>query len=151
MSESAIPDGYHTVNPYLVNRGAAAVVDLLVAAFGAEVKRRLTAPDGRLINAEVRVGDSMVMLGEAEGDSAMPGSLYLYVEDVDATYSRALAAGAESLMEPADMYYGDRNAGVKDSAGNCWWIATHVEDVDPEEMERRAAAHEKRKGAEEAG
>jgi PhnB protein len=82
------------------------------------------------------------MMGEARDEwPAMPGSLYLYVPDTDAVYKRAMEAGGKSLMEPADQFYGDRNAGVVDPSGNYWWIATHVEDVPPEEMEKRAAAH----------
>lgn len=142
MAVSKIPAGYHTVNPYLSVKGAKEVVAFVEQAFDGEVQSRLVMPDGRLMNAEVRVGDSMVMVGEAKGDFARSGSIYLYVEDTDAVYRRAIEAGATSLMEPADMYYGDRNAGVEDVGGNWWWIATHIEDVDPEEIQRRAEAHE---------
>jgi PhnB protein len=91
------------------------------------------------MHAEVFIGDSAVMMGEPVGETpALPGSLYLYVEDTDSTYRRAIDAGATSLMEPANQFYGDRNAGIKDPSGNMWWIATHVEDVTPEEMARRA-------------
>ena len=93
------------------------------------------------MNTELRIGDSIVMMGEPMGEfSPMPCSLYLYVTDVDGVYARALRAGAASLREPANQFYGDRSAGVKDACGNFWWIATHVEDVPREELERRAAA-----------
>jgi PhnB protein len=101
---------------------------------------RFSGPDGTVGHAEVRIGGSPVMMGEARGPwPAMPCAIYLYVNDTDAVYRRALAAGATSLMEPADQFYGDRNAGVKDPCGNFWWIATHKEDVSPEELQARAA------------
>ncbi len=93
------------------------------------------------MHAQVKIGDSFVMMGEPMGEfQPMPASIYLYVEDTDATYQRALEAGATSIMEPADQFYGDRNAGVKDPFGNLWWIGTHIEDVSPEEIEKRAKA-----------
>jgi uncharacterized glyoxalase superfamily protein PhnB len=142
MAVKAIPDGYHAITPYLVVPGVAKLLDFLKEAFGAEETHpRMTRPDGTVMHAEVRIGDSRVMLGEASDRfPAMPGSLYLYVPDTDALYRRALAAGATSLMEPADQFYGDRNAGVKDPSGNAWWIATHKEDVSHEELVRRAQA-----------
>jgi PhnB protein len=98
-------------------------------------------PDGSVGHAEVRIGDSVVMVGGAGGEwPAVRAALHLYVADVDASYQAALAAGATSTAEPADQFYGDRRANVIDSAGNQWFIATHVEDVSPEELERRAAA-----------
>jgi uncharacterized glyoxalase superfamily protein PhnB len=100
---------------------------------------RMPTPDGTIMHAEVRIGDSPVMMGEARGEhKPMPGSIYLYVDDTDATYRRALQAGATSLMEPADQFYGDRSASVVDPVGNHWFIATHIEDVPPEELARRA-------------
>jgi uncharacterized glyoxalase superfamily protein PhnB len=137
----AIPEGYHTVTPYLIVEGASRLIDFMKQAFDAREVERMAMPDGTIRHAEVKVGDSMIMMGDAGGDwKAMPASLYLYVDDADATYRRALQAGATSLMEPADQFYGDRNAGVKDPVGNIWWIATHKEDVAPEEIKRRAAA-----------
>jgi uncharacterized glyoxalase superfamily protein PhnB len=137
-----IPDGYHSITPYLIVPGVARLLDFLKEAFGAEETHpRMTRPDGAVMHAEVRIGDSRLMMGEPGGNwTPMPGSLYLYVPDTDAVYRRALAAGATSLMEPADQFYGDRNAGVKDPSGNSWWIATHKEDVSHEEMVRRAQA-----------
>lgn len=141
MPVKPIPEGYHTVTPYLTVPGVARLIEFLKQAFGAEEKERMARPDGAVMHAEVRIGDSMVMLGEPSGNfSPMPAMIYLYVDDTDAAYRRALEAGATSMMEPADQFYGDRNAGVKDPSGNLWWIATHKEDVPPEEMKRRAEA-----------
>ncbi|MFQ5986473.1 MAG: VOC family protein [Thermoplasmata archaeon] len=135
------PEGYHTVMPYLVVPGAKELIGFLEHTFGGEVTERFDEPDGRVSHAEVRIGDSIVMMGEpTERTETQPAHLYVYVNNTDDTYDRALKAGAVSLMEPKDQFYGDRNAGVKDAFGNVWWIATHVEDVPPEEMRRRAEA-----------
>lgn len=144
MAVKPIPDGYHTVTPYLVVAEVAQLIDFLKQAFGAAEIQRTTRPDGSIGHAEVRMGDSRVMMGEAGGEfPPMPGMLHLYVEDADALYQRALQAGATSLREPEDQFYGDRMAGVKDKFGNQWWIATHIEDVSPEEMARRQEAMKK--------
>jgi uncharacterized glyoxalase superfamily protein PhnB len=141
MAVKLIPEGYHTVTPYLVVPDVACLIDFLVQAFGAKETHRMSRPDGSIGHAEVKIGDSAVMMGQSNDQwKPMPGSIYLYVDDTDATYRRALEAGATSLMEPADQFYGDRNAGVQDPTGNMWWIATHKEDVAPEELARRAAA-----------
>ena len=142
MAVKAIPDGYHSVTPYLVVPGVAILLDFLKQAFDAqEVHPPMRRPDGSIMHAEVRVGDSVVMIGEPRGEfTSMPGSLYVYVSDTDAVYKRALQAGAISLTEPADQFYGDRSAGVQDPVGNRWWIATHKEDVSPKELTKRAAA-----------
>jgi uncharacterized glyoxalase superfamily protein PhnB len=136
-----IPSGYHTVTPYIRVTGAAEFIDFLTQAFGAKENHRSLAPDGSIMHADVTIGDSHVMLTEGmENFPPLPGSNFLYVADVDATYRSAIDAGATSMMEPADQFYGDRNGGVKDAYGNQWWIGTHVEDLTPEEMARRAAA-----------
>jgi len=137
-----IPEGYSSVTPYLVVEGAERVVRFLRQAFGAAERfPPMRRPDGTIMHAEMRIGDSVVMLAEASVDyHPMPTCFYLYVEDVDGTYRRALQSGAISLTEPKDQFYGDRSAGVQDQAGNCWWIATHKEDVSEEEMERRFRA-----------
>jgi PhnB protein len=136
-----IPEGYHSVTPYLVVSGAPRVIEFLERTFHASEISRHTRPDGSIMHAEVRVGDSIIMIGEATGEwPAMPSGLYVYVEDVDAAYRRALQAGATSIAEPKDQFYGDRSGGVKDPSGNTWWIGTHVEDVSPEELERRQQA-----------
>ncbi len=139
MPVRKVPEGYHNVTPYLIVRDAHQVLEFLKQAFGAEQKELMLGPDGKIGHAEVQIGDSIVMMGEAgERWKPMPTSLYVYVSDTDATYKRALELGASSLMEPADQFYGDRNAGVSDPSGNFWWIATHIEDVSQEELERRA-------------
>ena len=133
-----IPDGYHTLTPFLTVHGAAQLIDFLKQAFDAQEHSRTARPDGTVMHADLQLGDSRLMVAEAtEQWKASPAGLYVYVPDTDATYRRALEAGATSLMEPGDQFYGDRNAGVKDAFGNSWWIATHVEDVAPEEMARR--------------
>lgn len=139
MAVKPVPDGYHTVTPYLVCTNAAKVIDFAKAAFGAEELFRIDAPGGKIGHAELKIGDSMVMIAdEGEGHPAMPAMLNLYVPDADAVFGRAVKAGATVVRELADQFYGDRSGGVKDAAGNQWWISTHVEDVSPEEMERRA-------------
>jgi len=146
MAAKPIPDGYHVVTPYLIVRGVPGLIDFMTKAFQAEVLERMEAPDGTVMHAEVKIGDSMIMMGEASDKyPPMPAGLYLYVKDTDAVYRRALDAGATSLMEPADQFYGDRNAGVRDSSGNLWWIGTHIEDVPAEEMKKRAQAFMKMK------
>ncbi|NJK34536.1 MAG: VOC family protein [Oscillatoriales cyanobacterium SM2_2_1] len=138
MAVKPIPSGYRTVTPYLMVREGGALIEFLKQAFEAVEIRRTLHPEGRIMNAEIRIGDSVVMVGEATSEfQAMPCSIYLYVEHTDATYERALQAGGISIMKPADQFYGDRNAGVKDPTGNHWWIATHQEDVSSKEMEKR--------------
>ncbi|MCI0331362.1 MAG: VOC family protein [candidate division Zixibacteria bacterium] len=140
-----IPKGYHTVTPYLTVEGTAKLIEFLKKAFDAKEKERMTRPDGTIGHAEVKIGDSIVMMGDAMGGHpARPTNLYLYVKNTDAFYKRALAAGAASTMEPQDMFWGDRNAGVKDLFGNEWWIATHKENVSPKEMKKRAEAYFKK-------
>src|ERR1700722_4343681 len=136
-----IPDGYHTVTPYLVASNVARLIVFMEKAFDAKVIERLTGPDGKVAHAEISIGDSRIMIGGARpGQPAVPCMLYLYVTDTDALYKSALEAGATSIMAPANQFYGDRNAGVKDAEGNQWYIATHVEDVAPEELQKRMQA-----------
>jgi uncharacterized glyoxalase superfamily protein PhnB len=133
-----IPSGYHTVTPYLRVRRASEFIEFLKAAFDAKETHRSLAPDGSIMHADVLIGDSHVMLTDGnEHFAALPGSNFLYVPDVDATYGSAIAAGATSMMEPADQFYGDRTAGVRDPFGNEWWIGTHIEDLSAEEMHKR--------------
>jgi PhnB protein len=139
MAVKPKPDGYHSVTPYLIVEGAADLIAFLKAAFGAQEFHRFAAPGGRVGHAEVWIGDSAVMLGDARAEWApMPSMLYLYVENVDSLYQRAIDAGATSVQPPADQFYGDRSAGVKDAWGNLWWIATHIEDLPADELKRRA-------------
>ena len=139
MAVKPVPDGYHTVTPYILSSDAEQLLTFLKKAFAAKDTEIMRAPDGSIWHADVTVGDSHIMMSQGNAQHApMPASIYLYVPDTDATYRAALAAGATSTMEPADQFYGDRNAGVKDAQGNVWWIGTHVEDVAPDELKRRA-------------
>lgn len=138
MPVNPIPQGYRSVTPHLNVKNAAGLIDFTRKVFGAREVMRMAGPDGSIVHAEVKIGDSVVMIGEPMGPhGTMPANLYVYVEDVDKTYQRALDEGAESMMAPADQFYGDRTAAVRDAWGNWWMMARHVEDVAPEEMERR--------------
>jgi len=127
-----IPDGYHTVTPYLIVTGAAAFIDFVKRAFGGTERMRSTGPNGAIMHAELQLGDSVIMLADAPDEARVrTAMIHLYVAEVDADYRRALEAGAESLREPADQTYGDRSAGVKDRWGNEWWLATRIMDAGP--------------------
>ena len=137
----AIPEGFHTVTPYLTVKDLPLMLRFVKGAFGATLTETLDDASGQPLHADAIIGDSHVMMGQGRDEwKAMPAQLYLYVEDTDATYQRALAAGGTSLREPTDQFYGDRSGGVVDPCGNYWWIATHIEDVGLAEMQRRAAA-----------
>jgi PhnB protein len=147
-----IPDGYHNVTPYLVIKGAAAAIDFYKKAFGAVEVMRMPQPDGRIGHAELKFGDSHVMLADEfpEMDVVSPKrlgnspvGLLLYVDDVDKTVERAVALGATIKKPVANQFYGDRNGTIEDPFGHKWTVAVHVEDVTPEEMERRMAAVKK--------
>jgi len=140
MAVKSVPDGHHTVTPYLVVKGVVKLLDFVVKAFDATVLMKMSRPDGSVGHAEAKIGDSMIMMGEAPSDERVTSAmLYLYLPDADEAYRRAIAAGAESVMPVTTQFYGDRSGGVKDMCGNQWWVATHVEDVPMEEIERRAA------------
>lgn len=150
MAVKPVPEGYHTITPYLVVPDAGKLIDFLTRAFGAQEVMRMPDPSGRIMHAEVRVGDSMLMCADAtERYPAMTGLYHLYVPDADAAYKAALAAGAQSNREPTNEFYGDRVAQVRDPSGCIWYMATHVEDVSGEEIERRfnAMFKEKQSGA----
>jgi uncharacterized glyoxalase superfamily protein PhnB len=137
-SVKPIPDGYHTLTPFIMVVGGTKSLEFLKSAFDTKEISIHKNQDGTIMHAELQIGDSRLMLAEAtEKYPAMPTMIYVYVEDVDAVYKKAIAAGATSLREPTDEFYGDRSCGVKDASGNQWWIATHVEDVSPEEMKKR--------------
>ncbi len=128
-----IPDGHHTVSPYIVVAGVGKLIDFAKQAFGATEVYTSKRPDGSVQHAEIKIGDSIVMMGEGgEGGKTFLAMLHLYMEDVDAVYQRALQAGAKSIREPADQPYGDRSGGVEDAFGNQWWISTHTKDVGPQ-------------------
>jgi PhnB protein len=148
MSVRPIPEGHHTVTPYLSLKGGVEALEFYKRAFGATEVCRLMIPDGRLGHAEIRLGDSLIMISdefpECGGTSphtlgGSPVSLHLYVEDVDAFFKRALAAGATERKPVEDQFYGDRSGQLEDPYGHLWWVATHVEDVPEKEMERRVA------------
>ena len=134
-----IPPGYATVTPYLCVSDAAKLIKFLTQAFDAKLILKMDGPDGRIMHAEMTIGDSRIMLGQPAPGQETHAMIHLYMPDTDAIYKRALAAGATSVREPADQFYGDRSAGVRDEFGNQWYIATHIEDVSEEEMERRMA------------
>jgi PhnB protein len=140
MQVKPIPEGFHTITPYLTVHGCDKVIEFLRQAFGAEVSHApIKRPDGKIMHAQVKIGDSCVMLGEeSEQAKATASTLYLYVPDVDRAYQQAVKAGGKSVMEPADMFYGDRCGGVKDSSGNSWMIATHREELSIQELQKRA-------------
>jgi PhnB protein len=142
----SIPDGYHSVQPYVILKNCAAAIAFYAKAFGASEKFRMTGKEGGVQHAEIQIGDSCVMMADEtppmeafspEHYGGSPVSLLIYTEDCDAMYKRAVAAGAQSLREPADQPYGDRMSGVKDPFGYKWWIATHIKDVSKEELEKQ--------------
>ncbi len=149
MAVRPIPEGYRTVTPYLVVNNGAAALDFYKRAFGAKVTVRMDAPNGKIGHAELKFGDSMVMLAdEMPGMSTRSpqslggstGGIFLYVENVDSAFQQATSAGAEVVMPPADMFWGDRYGQLRDPFGHLWSMATHKEDVAPEEMKKRMEA-----------
>jgi PhnB protein len=132
-----VPEGYHSVTPYLNAKGAMALLDFLKKGLGAEEMVKMPGPNGTLMHAEVRIGDSMVMLSDPMRDAATISALVVYVPDCDATFKRAVDAGAKAIEQPSLMPWGDRMGRIEDPAGNRWSIGTHVEDVPPAEMEAR--------------
>lgn len=151
-----VPEGYHTVTPYLVVKDAKRALEYYRKAFGAETKMSMPSPDGRVMHAEMRIGDSMVFVSDEFPDMApqirapestggmVTGSIFLYVPDVDAVVKRAVGAGARVTMPVADMFWGDRFGKVADPFGHHWGIATHKEDVTPQEMEKRSAEYSRK-------
>ena len=144
-----VPEGYHTVTPYIIVDGAAAAIEFYGAAFGAEELFRMDAPGGKVGHAEVKVGDCRIMLADEvpsmgfrgpRSFGGSPVSLLLYVTDCDALFARAVAAGAKVVRPVQDQFYGDRSGMVEDPFGHTWTISTHKEDLSPEEVKRRAAA-----------
>jgi PhnB protein len=136
-----VPEGYHSINSFLIVQGAEKLIQFLQQTFDGKLEESVEGPDGRIAHAELTVGDSIIMMADATPKYAATAvHLYVYLENVDLTFKRALEAGASLVQEPADQFYGDRTAGVKDPTGNYWWIAQHVEDVPPEELERRIKA-----------
>jgi PhnB protein len=148
MPVKPIPDGYHTATPYLYIRGAAAALDFYKQAFGAVEMFRMPGPGGKIMHAEIRIGNSMIMLADEHPEmgarspqtlGGVSSSIMLYVEDVDARVAQAVQAGAEVQRPVKDQFYGDRSGTLEDPYGHVWTIGTHKEDVSSEEMQRRAA------------
>jgi PhnB protein len=144
MAVAPIPPGYASVTPYLIVRGAAQAIDFYQRAFGAVELFRLDGPDGKIAHAEIRIGNSHVMLSDGMSDYPDPLTLggsgvsfMVYVPDVDAAFARAVAAGAAGKRPVADQFYGDRTGTLADPFGHVWSLGTHIEDVAPEEMDRR--------------
>lgn len=147
MATQPIPQGYHSVTPYLIIQGAAGAIDFYKRAFGAQELMRIAGPDGRIGHAEIRIGDSPVMLADEHPEmgyrspqsiGGTPVSLMVYVERVDEIFRQAVSAGAKELQPVKDQFYGDRSGTLQDPFGHVWTVSTHVEDIAPEEMGRRA-------------
>jgi PhnB protein len=140
MPVKTVPDGYNTVMPFLVVNDVNAVMDFLKKTVNAQVKMNMPGPDGKPMHAEMTIGESVIMMGQACAEhKPFPAMLYIYLDDVDAAYKRALSCGATSMKEPADQFYGDRTCMVRDSFGNEWCFATHKEDLSEKELKERAA------------
>jgi PhnB protein len=138
MNIPSIPEGYHTVTPWIISRDTAQLIDFVQAAFGAEELARVFNEDGTIGHAEARVGDSIVMMFDAKSDwPDTPAFLRLYVEDAQATFHQALAAGAITVTELTHLFWGDLVGRIRDPLGNIWWIQQRVEEVTPEELARR--------------
>jgi len=144
-----IPQGYNSITPYLIIKGAAQAIEYYKKVFGATETVRMNGPDGKVGHAELKIGDSRIMLADenpsmgqghvsAASIGASPVSLYLYIPDVDQVFERAVAAGAKILKPVQDQFYGDRSGFIQDPFGHLWGVATHVEDVAPKEMAERA-------------
>ncbi|HEX5320867.1 MAG TPA: VOC family protein [Stellaceae bacterium] len=151
-----IPDGYRSLTPYLIVDGASRAIEFYKAVFGATERMRLGAPGGRVGHAELEIGDSLIMLADehpeigARGPGAYGGSpvgLHVYVADADAVARKAAAAGAKLVSPLEDKFYGDRSGTIEDPFGHRWYVSTHIEDVPPDEIDRRVAAMAKGQGA----
>jgi PhnB protein len=147
MTTKSIPDGYHSVTPYLIIKGAADAIDFYKRVFIATELMRMQSPDGKIGHAEIRIGDSAIMLADENPEmghrspQSLGGagvSLMVYVDRVDEVFNRAVASGAKELQPVKNQFYGDRSGTLQDPFGHTWTVATHIEDVPPDEMRRRA-------------
>ena len=145
-----IPEGYHSVTPYLIIKGATEAIDFYKKAFGATELFRMPAPGGKIGHAEIKIGDSPIMLADESPEmghkspqtlGGSPISIMIYVADVDTVFKQAIAAGGKEQRPVKDQFYGDRSGSLEDPFGHVWHVATHTEDVSPEEMERRMKTH----------
>ena len=150
MKPKSIPDGYHSITPYFAVSNAAKAIEFYTKAFGAKERLRMPGPDGKIMHAELQIGDSTLMLADEFPEmghkspttlGGSPVSIMLYVQDVDATFKQATSCGAEISRPVENQFYGDRMGTLRDPFGHTWSVATHVEDVSPEEMERRMKAY----------
>lgn len=155
-----IPEGFHSVTPYLCVSDAAGALEFYKKAFGATELMRMPDPGGRIGHAEIKIGDSIIMLADEFPEMGFrspqtlggsPFAIYLYVEDVDAVVGQAVAAGAKLVKEVKDQFYGDRNGGLEDPFGHIWYVSTHKEDVSPEEMKRRVGEEMQKRAAASSG
>jgi PhnB protein len=144
-----VPEGYHTVTPYLICDGAAQAIDFYKRAFGATEVMRMPMPDGKIGHAELKIGDSVIMLADENAARGIrspkhyggsPVSVLLYMGNVDAIFEQAVSSGAKAVQAPQDMFYGDRTSSVTDPFGHSWHIHTHVKDVSPEELSKAMSA-----------
>ena len=151
MAVKPIPEGYHSVTPYLIVQGAAKAIDYYKKVFGATEIMRIPAPNGGVMHAEIKIGASIIMLADEqqgnfrspEGLGGSPVSLMVYVEDVDKTFKQAISSGAKETRAVQDQFYGDRSGNLVDPFGHVWTVATHKEDVSEAEMQRRMSALQK--------
>jgi uncharacterized glyoxalase superfamily protein PhnB len=142
-----IPKGFHAVTPYLNQADAAATIDFCKKAFGAKLRTKMPGPGGKLMHAEIAIGDSVLMLSDAVQEPARVSGIFLYVPSVDKTIAKAVQAGAKVVMPAQDMFWGDRYGRIIDPQGNSWAIGTHVEDVTPAEMRKRQKQMERQMAA----
>lgn len=144
MKVKPIPEAFENVIPFLVCSDTQKVIDFAVKVFGASVDDISKSDAGTIMHATIHIRNSAIMLSEAsEQYPSKPVMMYIYVEDVDQIYKKGIEAGGESLREPTNEFYGDRSCGLKDVSGNQWWVASHVEDVSPEEIQKRQKEHRK--------
>ena len=160
MAVKPIAEGFHTITPYITVNDGARAIEFYKRAFGAKERVRMEGPPGKIAHAELQIGDSIFMLGDempgmgARSPQSLGGTcagIFLYVNDVDSAYKQAVDAGAKADMPPADMFWGDRYGRLTDPFGHSWSIATHTEDVAPEEMKKRMQAEMARRGQQQRG
>lgn len=145
-SVKPIPEGYHTITPFLIADNAGELIKFIERAFEGKVKFTMKSDEGVIVHSEMFVGNSIIMISDSTEEFKPVKSLFhLYVENADSVFKKAIEAGAESIREPENQFYGDRSGGVKDKWGNQWWISTHIEDVSDEEMKRREEEFRKKK------